>query len=108
MKGDYVLATKFNDGDPKDHFCVGFYDSSYDHYGQTRHLITDNDGNQFRNNGFRRVARISRRRGEWIVYHLRLIESSHFSVWHWWRAAWAELDSVTTLFATETAQLCRT
>jgi len=25
-KGDYVLATKYSDGDPKDHFAVGFFD----------------------------------------------------------------------------------
>ena len=24
VRGDYVLATKYADGDPRDHFCVGF------------------------------------------------------------------------------------
>jgi len=24
--GDYVLATKYRDGDPQDHWAVGFYD----------------------------------------------------------------------------------
>jgi hypothetical protein len=23
-KGDYVVATKYGDGDPKDQFCIGF------------------------------------------------------------------------------------
>lgn len=25
--GDYALATKWSDADPKDHWCVGFFDS---------------------------------------------------------------------------------
>ena len=95
-KGDYVLATKYRDGDPGDHFCVGFYDGFYMNGDSTRHLIVDNDGNQFRRNGFRRVAKVSRERGEWIVKHLKLIEDmkDRYSVWHWYHAPWAELNEV--------------
>ncbi len=33
--GDYVLATKYHDGNPQDHWCVGFYHSTLD-YGKGR------------------------------------------------------------------------
>lgn len=94
-KGDYVVATKYIDGDPGDQFCVGFYDRRFEHGSETRHLVTDRDGKQFRGNGFRRVERISARRGEWIVRNLNLIEQMQdmFSVWHWYRAPWSELDA---------------
>lgn len=91
--GDYVVATKYSDGDPGDHFCVGYYAGSYDHYGQTRHLVNDPEGNSFRHNGFRRSSRVGRERGEWMVANFPLIErlKDQFSVWHWWRAPWWEL-----------------
>jgi hypothetical protein len=92
-KGDYVLASKYRDGDPGDHFCIGFYDSSFGDGIAVRHLIIDGAGQQFRRNGFRRVAKIGCDRGEWIVKHLALIErfKSRYSVWHWYRAPWSEL-----------------
>lgn len=94
-KGDYVLATKYSDGDPGDHFVVGFYDSILPKVGGDRHMVVDSEGKQFRGNGFRRVAKISARRGEWIIRHLKLIEDARdrFSVWHWFRAPWTELNS---------------
>lgn len=95
-RGDYVVATKYRDGDPGDHFCIGFYHGAFDHFGQIRHLVVDGDGNQFRSNGFRKVARIGRKRGEWMVRHLAMIErmSDRFSVWHWCRAPWRELNAL--------------
>jgi hypothetical protein len=39
-KGDYVLATKWSDADPGDHWCVGFYDELK--WGD-RHIVLDND-----------------------------------------------------------------
>jgi len=93
-KGDYVLATKYSDGDPGDQFCIGFYAGRFDHYGQTRHLVDDAQGKPFRHNGFRRVAKISARRGEWMVKHLSMIERSRYSVWHWFRAPWRELTEI--------------
>ena len=94
--GAYVLASKYADGDPGDHFCVGFYNGSYDHYGQTRHLVVDNNGINFRANGFRRVAPISHRRGSWMVAHLVHIDrmKDRYSVWHWYRAPWRELEAI--------------
>ena len=49
-KGDYVLATKFSDGNPADNWCVGFYDRK-ETFGSTnhpdvRHFVVDGDGKQ--------------------------------------------------------------
>jgi hypothetical protein len=93
-KGDYVLASKYRDGDPEDQFCIGFYDGSFGDGTGTRHLVVDSQGKQFRRNGFRRVARSGTERGKWMVKHIKLIEEyrDRFSVWHWWRASWKELS----------------
>lgn len=94
--GDYVVATKYADGDPGDHFCIGFYQGNYDHFGKTRHHVVDDKGVSFRANGFRRVARIGTHRGAWMVAHLGHIErlKDRFSVWHWVKAPWRELEQV--------------
>lgn len=67
--GDYVLATKYQDGDPGDGYAVGFYDRCYDHFGQTRHMVVDNEGKQFRGNGFRRCEPINDAEGRWLIEH---------------------------------------
>lgn len=94
--GYYVVATKYADGDPGDHFCIGFYQGNFDHFGQTRHIVVDSAGKSFRANGFRRVARIGSRRGTWMVEHFFHIETmkDRFSVWHWVNAPWVELDLI--------------
>jgi len=53
--GDYVLATKYLDGDPGDAWAVGYYDGNFDHYGTIRHLVKDDKGCNLRNSGFRRL-----------------------------------------------------
>lgn len=63
VKGEYVLATKYSDGDPGDHWAVGFYDKS----DGGRHYVTDSAGEQLRGNGFRRVARIKPEHGAWLL-----------------------------------------
>lgn len=83
--GDYVLACKYSDGDPKDHFCIGFYSGSYDHFGSTRYIVKDEDGKPFRSNGFRAVKRISHARGLFLVSNIKTIEKSNHNVWHWLR-----------------------
>lgn len=95
--GDYVLATKYSDGDPGDNFCVGYYDREITVGSEIRHLVVDNHGDQLRHNGFRRVARISSKRGTWILKNLPLVESSHFNVWHWLRVSWGDLSAIATL-----------
>jgi len=62
--GDYVLATKHNDGDPCDHFFVGFVSGYTWHH---RYIIVDNDGNSQRGNGFRRAERITADEGRQLV-----------------------------------------
>lgn len=71
-KGDFVLATKWGDGDPGDHWGVGFYDRL--HNG--RHYVLDNGGKQIRGNGFRRVGRITPEMGRWLLSAAAMLESS--------------------------------
>ena len=64
--GDYVVATKWSDGDLGDQYCVGFYDKAI--LDGDRHLVLDApEGNQFRNNGFRRVQKITHDQGVFII-----------------------------------------
>ena len=88
---DYVLATKYRDGDAQDAWAIGFYSGAYDHFGTTRHLVVDSEGNQFRANGFRRVGKISKERGAWLVANMRWIELSGRSVWHFARCKMVSL-----------------
>jgi hypothetical protein len=64
--GDYVLATKYSDGDPCDHFFVGFISGFTDHEPQ-RYMIKNGDGQNQRNNGFRRAERITATEGRMLV-----------------------------------------
>ena len=76
-KGDYVLATKWSDGDPGDHWCIGFYDQ----LKRDRHFVVDSEGNQFRGNGFRRVKKINAERGKYLLDNVKNIELSGRSLW---------------------------
>ena len=101
-KGDYVLATKYYDGDPGDDWAIGFYDGVLPIPGGERHLVVDNDGRQFRGNGFRRVEKISHARGAFIIDHQTEIEASVasyrprgkgcLSLWGWKRTRMKERD----------------
>jgi hypothetical protein len=64
-EGDYVLATKFADGDPCDQFCVGFVTRINDIDGRV--FVVNGDGVSFRANGFRRAEVISPEEGAAIV-----------------------------------------
>lgn len=86
--GDYVLATKYHDGDPQDHWAVGIYEREEG----GRHYVVDGAGQQMRGNGFRRVAKISKERGAWLLQHARDIEQSGRSVWGWKRAPMSPND----------------
>ena len=61
--GDYVLATKYKDGDPNDPWCVGFVYELMD----DRILVDDGNGHTFRLNGFRRAHRITQQFGDWLI-----------------------------------------
>ncbi len=82
-KGDYVLATKYADGDPRDHWGVGFFDKEED----GRIFVVHADGATLRANGFRRAAKISRERGTWLLCNSTNIEMSGRSMWHFRRCS---------------------
>lgn len=77
--GDYVLATKYGDGDPGDPWAVGFYaglDTRRPH--SPRHMVHDSHGNNIRANGYRRVARIREDVGHWLLtVAAEQLEASH-------------------------------
>ncbi len=90
-KGDYILATKWHDGDPYDHWCVGWYDRQ----DRDRHFVVDANGNQYRMNGFRRVAKISAARGKFILENVTYtngIPINTRSLWWWKRAVMKSVD----------------
>lgn len=79
-KGDYVLATKWHDGDPGDQWAVGFFDRVL---REDRFIVVDSKGRSFRANGFRRIKKISAERGAWLLAHTQEIEMSGRSLWGW-------------------------
>ena len=66
--GDYVLATKWHDGDPGDPWALGFY-AGLDMLlpSSPRHMVHDSAGNNSRAGGFRRVARVRKDVGSWLL-----------------------------------------
>ena len=84
--GDYVLATKWHDGDPRDQWAIGFYSGILPKSSGERHLVVDDGEQQFRANGFRRVKKISAERGRWILERRHDIEQGTRSLWWWARA----------------------
>ena len=66
--GDYVLATKFHDGDPGDPWALGIY-AGLDTLlpSSPRHMVHDSEGNSIRSSGYRRVARIRKDVGRWLL-----------------------------------------
>ena len=75
--GTYVLATKFSDGDSKDQWFVGFYDGKLG----DKHFVKDANGVQSRLNGYRRVQRITKAEGKYILANKRDIERGNLSMW---------------------------
>ena len=81
--GDYVLATKYSDGGPHDHWFVGFYKGKWNKGSSIRHDIVDNNGKMPRNNGFRRVKKITREQGDAIIANMEYIQAGSESLWKW-------------------------
>ena len=80
VAGDYVLATKYSDGDPCDHFGVGFFIGM----AGDRYLVEDNEGRLIRGSGFRRCERISQYIGNILVAAIPLIgDQQGRSLWYW-------------------------
>jgi len=71
--GEYVLATKYSDGDPGDPWALGFYAGVTE---RGRHLVKDSNGDQIRAGGFRRVGRIEQEVGTWLWNNRVALESS--------------------------------
>jgi hypothetical protein len=65
--GDYVLATKYSDGDPGDNWALGFYAGPMLEYVPPRYNIVGSDGKSIRGNGFRKIARIRKDVGRWLL-----------------------------------------
>lgn len=84
-KGDYVLVTKWGDGCPGDHWFVGFFDE-YDAVKERYHVI-DNQGKSPRGNGFRRIKKITQKRGQFILDNMENIEMGSRSLWLWARCS---------------------
>lgn len=91
VRGDYVLATKFFDGDPCDHFFVGFFREML---CGDRYLVEDGNGRLARASGFRRCERISERVGRALVAAMPFIgDRPGRSVW-WWRRNLKALERI--------------
>jgi len=83
VKGDYVLATKWSDGGPMDHFCVGFFVGML---GEDRYLVEDSARQLFRRGGFRRCKRVQKRTGDILVAAFPVIgDRRGKSLWYWRR-----------------------
>lgn len=79
--GDYALATKWHDGDPCDHFFVGFVSGFIDDQ-PPRVIMVDNDGVNQRLNGFRRCEKITKSEGDALVALMPIIgDKCGPSVW---------------------------
>lgn len=65
--GDYVLATKYSDGDPGDPWALGFYAGERDMGNDRRHFVKNAEGHSIRPGGFRRVERIRKDVGRWLL-----------------------------------------
>ena len=79
--GDYVLATKYSGGGSQDPWAVGFYKS----FDGDRHYIVDINGMCMRQGGFRRVKKITARRGAFFLNNLKRIEAGDTALWGWLR-----------------------
>ena len=64
--GDYVLATKNQDGDPCAQFCIGILGEIYQPFASYDdcYMVHDGHGRNFRSNGFRRAEKITAKEGQ--------------------------------------------
>ena len=77
-KGEYCLATKYDDGEAWDQWAVGFYQNEI---FPGRHQIVDNEGMLFRGNGFRRCEPISREQGDYLIKNKDNFDNTGFNLW---------------------------
>ena len=75
--GDYVLATKYEDGDPGDPWAVGYYLGQHDFHGTIRYLVGDHvGGDSFRRDGYIKIGLIDRDFGNWLMSAAKILEQS--------------------------------
>lgn len=78
--GDYVLATRWSDGDPGDPFAVGFVSR----IEGDRFYVVDENGKPIRAGGYTRCEKISKNIGRAIVEAMPVISDRYgYSVWYW-------------------------
>jgi hypothetical protein len=83
--GDYVLATKWSDGDPGDPWAIGFYAGV--EFGD-RHMVKDSTGKNIRPNGYRRVGRITADIGAWLLANADTLERAPGKINLWCMYDW--------------------
>jgi hypothetical protein len=83
--GDYVLATKYQDGDPGDPWALGFYAGIND---RGRHLVKDGTGQLIRAGGYKRVGRVSEAIGRWLLTNADLLERAPSKINLWGMYDW--------------------
>lgn len=89
-KGDYVLASKYDDGHLGDHWHVGWFVGMTDH-DEPRYEVADNDGNLVRGNGFRRAERITPFVGNELI---RLAKEEEWERMCYWKSVWSMMRRV--------------
>lgn len=82
QKGDYVLATKWHDGDSRDQWCCGFFEGMTGHDNQ-RYDVVDSEGRPFRSNGFRRCEKIHPVIGKYLVENSQYISAIKLPLWEY-------------------------
>lgn len=86
--GDYVLATKWGDGDPGDPWAVGFYVGVDNGPEPKRHLVKDSAGKLIRAGGYRRVGRVTPEIGKWLLDNADLLERAPSKITLWGMYDW--------------------
>ncbi|MCP5463376.1 MAG: hypothetical protein H7A34_09470 [bacterium] len=74
--GDYVLGTVWSDGLTNDPWAVGFFAGTLQINGQTRYLLVNSQNKPIREAGYRRIQKISKQHGQWLITHGNAIENS--------------------------------
>lgn len=78
-KGDYVLATKWQDGHSQDHWFVGlFVEKEGD-----RFIVSDIEGNCARASGFRRCQKIHPAVGKYLVDNSQKLSAIRLNLWEY-------------------------
>lgn len=83
--GDYVLGTKYADGDSGDPWAIGFLSAVHCTPIGQRYIVSHADGTPIRPGGYRHVRRISFERGKWLLENSRMIEESGRCLGFWLR-----------------------